>query len=232
MGARGAPTAVASVSWTPTYDYHGTCVGDIELSRISDLLLHSGYILIRDHYVVDLISDEKFLSDAPQLGLKLNFVEYVEEVQRALDELAVNDLIGKLWAATKRLSSSSNVKDIVFVMQNLYTLGGLVVAGSARIEEGPLKSVLDRMALRVLERIAKPREGGEKVIALVFQTPRFSLEPDLDDKQIRMSVQVNGKPETLVMGYEEFFSDVSKADGDRRLRSAFAQVVTRKQARA
>lgn len=148
-----------------------------------------------------------------------------------IDELTVNDLIGKLRAATKRLSSSSNVKDIVFFTQNLYALGGLVVTSGARIAEGPLKSVLDRVALRVLEKTAKLREGEEKEIALVLQSPRFTLEPDLDDKQIRMTVQVNGKPETLVMGYEELFAEVSKAHGDRKLRSAFAQVVNRQQAR-
>ena len=77
------------------YDYDGACIDNIELSRIADLLLHNRYIMIRDQYVVDLISDEKFLSDRPQLGLKIDFDEYLGEVRRALEDLTVNDLIGR-----------------------------------------------------------------------------------------------------------------------------------------
>ena len=203
------------------YDYDGNCVGNIELSRIAELLLHNRYILIRNDYIVDLISDRKFLSDKPQMGLQVSFPEYVGEVKRALDELTVNDLLGMLRGATKRLSSSSNIKDIVFLTQNLYTLGGLVMTDGASIEDGPIKSILDRVASRVLKRTTKPGPGAVARVTLMFGTPRFALEPDLDDKQIRVRVQVNGKPEELVMGYEAFFSEVSMAHGDQTLRSSF-----------
>ena len=199
------------------YDYDGARIDNIELSRIADLLLHNRYMMIRDQYVVDLISDEKFMSDRPQLGLKVDFAEYLGEVQRTLEALTVNDLIGKLRGATKRLSSSSNVKDIVFLTQNLYTLGGLVMTDGERVDEGPLKSILNRVAVRILEAGPKPVAGETRRLALVFAAPRFTLEPDLDDKRIRVRVQVNGKPEELVMGYEEFFSEISKAHGDGKL---------------
>ena len=203
------------------YDYDGACVDNIELSRIADLLLHNRYIMIRDQYVVDLISDEKFMSDKPQLGLKIDFAEYLGKVQHALEDLTVNDLIGRLRGATKQLSSSSNIKDIVFLTQNLYTLGGLVMTDSSRVEEGPIKSILDRVALRILEAGPKSVPGETRQLALVCGAPRFCLEPELDDKQIRIRVQVNGKPEELVMGYEDFFSEVSRAHGDARLLSSF-----------
>ena len=60
-------------------------------------------------------------------------------------------------------------------------------------------------------------EKVEIVTTVAFTAPRFYLEPDLDQKQIRTAVQVNGSPETLVMGYEDFFSEVAKASGNRRL---------------
>ncbi len=173
--------------------------------------------MIRDQYVVDLISDEKFMSDRPQLGWKIDFAEYLGEVQRALEDLTVNDLIGKLRGATKQLSSSSNIKDIVFLTQNLYTLGGLVMADGARVDEGPLKSILDKVAVQILEAGPKPAPGETRQLALVSGPPRFSLEPELDDKQIRVRVQVNAKQEELVMGYENFFSEVSRAHGDAKL---------------
>ena len=65
-----------------------------------------------------------------------------DRVQRALGALTVRDLIGKLHAATRNLSASSNVKDIVFLVQNLYTLGGLAMTADIRRVEGPLKSIL------------------------------------------------------------------------------------------
>ena len=209
------------------YDYDGACVDNIELSGIAHLLLHNRYIMIRDQYVVDLISDEKFMSDRPQLGLKVDFAEYLDEVQRALEALTVNDLIGRLRAATKWLSSSSNVKDIVFLTQNLYTLGGLVITDGAHVDEGPLKSILDRVAVRILEAGPKPVPGETRHFALLFASPRFTLEPDLDDKRIRVRVQVNGKPEELMMGYEEFFSEISKAHGDGTLLSSIRRPASR-----
>ena len=64
------------------YDYDSVCVDNIELSDITDLLLHNRYILVKNQYVVDLISDEKFMADNPQMGLKINFLEYISEVKR------------------------------------------------------------------------------------------------------------------------------------------------------
>ena len=66
---------------------------------------------------------------------------------------------------------------------------------SFRVEEGPIKSILDRVALRILEAGPKSVPGETRQFALACGAPRFSLEPELDDKQIRIRVQVNGKPE-------------------------------------
>ena len=116
------------------------------LATSQTCLLHQRYIVIRGEHVVDLISDEQFMSEKAQLGLKISFPEYVAEVERALNGLTVKDLIGKLWGETKRLSTSSSVKDIVFLTQNLFTLGGFVVDEGSPIAGGPLKPILDRVA--------------------------------------------------------------------------------------
>lgn len=206
---------------TKVYDYEGDCVSNIELSRIANLLLHNRYILIRDEYVVDLISDEQFLSDKPQLGLKINFLEYLGAVERALDALTVSDLIGRLYSLTTRVSSKSSIKDIVFLTQNLYTLGGLAMTANVPSLEGPLKSIFDRVATQILEAGPKPFPGEKRLLSIVFSTPRFTLEPDLNNKQIRVRVEVNGKPEELVMGYREFFREVGKTHGNGKLRLSF-----------
>jgi len=200
------------------YGYDGSRIDNIELSEIANLLLHQRYILIQDEYVVDLISDKQFMSEKPQLGLKISFPEYVAEVEQTLSGLTVGDLVGKLRDATKRLSSSSNIKDIVFLTQNLYTLGGLLVEDGALIAEGPLKPILDKVAAQVAKKTPAGRRQKEVKIRLLCRIPRCYLEPDLNDKRIRVSVEVNGTQEELALGYEDFFSEVSKAHGNTRLR--------------
>ena len=64
-------------------------------------------------------------------------------------------------------------------------------------------------------------------VQLVFRTPRFQLEPDLNDKRIRVTVEVNGKQEQLVLGYEDFFSSVANAHGSMKLSSGVTSRATR-----
>ena len=196
------------------YDYDDGCIGKIELSGIADLLVHNRYIVVKDHYVVDLISDENFMAENPQMGLKINFIEYISEVEKVVNSITVKDLITKLWGATTKLSAASNIKDIIFLTQNLYTLGGFVVGSDAPIDSGPLKTILDRVATKRIKRMY-PRNSAPKgtqiVTNVVFSTPRFNLEPDLNQKQIRIEMQVNGNPETLVMDYEKFFKGSVKS---------------------
>ena len=152
------------------------------------------------------------------MGLKINFLEYISEVEKVVSSITVKDLIAKLWRSTKTLSASSNIKDIIFLTQNLYTLGGSVVGSDSPIDAGPLKTILDRVAKDYLERTYPNQTGPITVsVSLGFSMPRFYLEPDLDQKQIRVEMQVNGSSETLVMGYEEFFREVLGASGNRKL---------------
>ena len=204
------------------YDYDDGAAGKIQLSKIADLLLHNRYLAIRGHQVVDLISDEQFMAGSPQMGLKIDFTEYLSEVEKVVSGLTIKDLIGKLWAITKGLSTSSNIKDIVFLTQNLYTLGDSVVRDPTPISGGPLKSILDRVANNYIDSLnpndSLPR-GVTIPTTLTFRTPRFSLGSDLDHMQIRTTVEVNGSREKLEMDYEEFFREVSKSSGNAKLYS-------------
>ena len=189
---------------------------------IADLLFHNRYVLVRSPYVVDLISDKQFMSATPQMGLKIDFTEYIAEVGKTVEGITVKDLIGKLWGMTKILSASSSIKDIIFLIQNLYTLGGAVLGTDAPVDAGPLKTILDTVGTRHLRRLRtkSTRRPRQSVGRLTFTTPRFYLESDLDNKQIRVEMKVDGHPERLVMGYEEFFAEVSAASGNRKLYTA------------
>ncbi len=202
------------------YNYHDKCVSSIELREIANLLLHNRYILVKDQYVIDLFSDEKFMTESPQTGLKINFQEYLSEVKKVVNGTTVDDLISKLCELTKNLSTSSNIRDIIFLTQNLYTMEGLVIGEAATINSGPLNTILNRVTdKRIQEMYSLKSTSKETQIStnVVFSSPRFTLEPDLNQKEIRISMQVNGNNESLVMNYEKFFSEVSKASGQRKL---------------
>lgn len=203
------------------YNYDSQSVGEIELSMIANLLVHNRYICIRDQYVIDLMSAEHFMDVKPQMGLKINFSEYLVEVEKVVHGLTVKDLVNRLWGMTKKLSASSHIRDIVYLHQNLYILGGLSIETGKPISMmGPLKTILDRAGHKYLNERYPESSTPDSVkvqISMVFSAPRFYWEPDLNQKQIRIEVLVNGKPEDLVMGYEEFFSELLKGYGNTKL---------------
>ena len=122
------------------------------------------------------------------------------------------------------LLSRINFKDIVFLTQNLYTLGGFLVDERSPIAEGPLKPILDRVARQIIQRVnPRPSSRATVQVQLAFRTPRFQLEPDLNDKRIRVVVEVNGRQEKLVFGYEDFFSNVAEAHGEMKLNSSLSR---------
>ena len=120
------------------------------------------------------------------------------------------------------LSLSSSFKEIVLLTQKIYTLGDSTVGSFAPINSWPLNTILDQTAKLHLERIypegspVGDREFGRQEF---FTTLRFYLDPDLDQEQVITVVQVNGKQEKLVMGYEYFYSEVAKATGSRTFRT-------------
>ena len=197
------------------YDYDDVSVDRIELSEIANLLLHNRYILVKDNFVVDLLSDQKFMAAKPQMGLKINFSEYILEVQKVVNSITVKDLITKLCGLTTKLSASSNIKEIIFLTQNLYTLGDFVLEKDVPLGLGPLKTILDRIVMKHNERMYPQHSASDDKVFL--STPRFHLEPDLDRKLIRIEMLVNDKTENLVIGYKELFRSVSKASGNRKL---------------
>lgn len=203
------------------YDYDDNVVDSIELSEIANLLLHSRYLAIKNEFIVDLFSDQKFMTRQPQTGLKINFLEYITEVREAVAGITVKDLVTRLWQWTRDLSSSSSIKDIMLLTQNLYTMGGFVVGTTIPIESGPLKVILDRVAeehrKKRFAKNPKLRKAKKLVESIVFSTPRFYLESDLNQKQIRIQMQVNGQNEKLVMNYEEFYKQVLAVSGSTKL---------------
>lgn len=207
----------------PVYDYDGAAIGSVKLHHIGNLIAHNRYVCVQDEYVVDLYSDEKSLADMGQLGLRINFLDYIAEIERAVRGLTVKDLLKYLRVSLENLSAASDNKDMVNLHQNLYTIGGLVGHQPGSSVPGPLKTILDKAATKYLER-KHPRgfPKGEDNLTLQMKctTPRFSWEPDLEEKRIRVSLFVNDEPETFIMECGEFFPEMEAAYGDSTLLEA------------
>ena len=204
----------------PVYDKDDQAIESIELKEIANLLFHNRYFVVRDRFVHDLMSDEKFMSTIPQTGLKFDVREFLAETDRLIRSLTVRDLTVMLQEKVEELSASSSVKDIIFLHQNLLTLGGLTMDRDNPVVEGPLEVVLDRVRDREVDRwvSANPVHGETTLhFTVVYSSPGFYLEPELDDKRIRVTAQVNGQEESVTVGYQEFFAEVVDAFGEAKL---------------
>ncbi len=207
----------------PVYGYDDAMVDSIQIRHIGNLLSHNRYICVRDEHIVDLYSDERTLSGLGQIGLKLNFLEYITEVETAVRSITVKDLLKHLHRKLDRLSSASGNKEMVDLHQNLYTLGGLVGRQSDAIVPGPLQTILSRAAVNYLERKypnGPPKDESRQSVIMKWTTPRFCWEPDLDERRILVSLFVNDEPETLIMDWGEFFWEMEAAYGEITLLEA------------
>ena len=200
------------------YDYEGKPAGQASLKHVGDLMAHNRYIAIRNGRIMDLMSDKKHLAQH-QTGLQLDFVEYLRCVSVLVESITVERLATMLQKRIRKLSLSSPIRDIIFLMQNLYTLGGVMVEAGKPLS-APVRAILDRLVpdLYEQERQAKGLPAGSAAtIQAVFTNPKFQFEGNLADKKIKTSMTVNGQTETLVTGYQQFFREVVIAAGSTKL---------------
>ena len=200
------------------YDYEGKPAGRTSLRHVGDLMAHTRYIAIRDGRIVDLMSNQRHLAEH-QTGLQLDFIEYLHCVTELVESITVKRLATMLRGRVKKLSSSSPIRDIIFLMQNLYTLGGFMVEAGKPLS-APVRAILDRLASDLYEQEIQDKglpAGSVATIQAVFTNPSFQFEGNLEDKKIKTSMTVNGQTETLVTDYEQFFQDVIAAAGNNSL---------------
>ena len=200
------------------YDYEGKPAGRTSLKHVGDLMAHNRYIAIRNGRIVDLMSDKKHLAQH-QTGLQLDFIEYLCCVSDLVESTTVERLATMLQKRIRKLSPSSPIRDIIFLMQNLYTLGGFMLEAGKPLS-APVRAILDRLApdLYEQERQAKGLPAGSAAtIQAVFTNPKFQFEGNLADKKIKTFMTVNGQTETLVTGYQQFFREVVAAAGSTKL---------------
>ena len=200
------------------YDYEGKPAGRTSLKHVGDLMAHNRYIAIHNGRIVDLMSDKKHLAQH-QTGLQINFIEYLRCVSDLVESITVERLATMLQKRIRKLSPPSPIRDIIFLMQNLYTLGGFIVEAGKPLS-APVRAILDQLAPDLYEQEIQAKglpAGSAATIQAVCTKPKFQFEGNLQDKKIKTFITVNGQTETHVTDYQQFFGEVVAAAGDTKL---------------
>ncbi len=200
-------------------DHDGKPATRLPLKEVGNLMAHNRYIAIHEGKIIDLMSEKKSMSGKPQTGLSVSFAEYVNCVSEFIESFTVKELVEKLLGIMQGLTATSDLGSIIFLVQNLYTLGSCAITATAP-PAGPAKHILDSLAPVLYDQQRRMRglpEGSPVTVRAEFSTPRFTFEGDLLNGDIKTNMTINGAKEALAMGYEQFFQIVIQASGDNRL---------------
>ena len=198
------------------FNYEKEFVDYLRLRWAANMIVHQRYLVIRDNDIVDLISDNHFMADNPQMGLSINFSEYIQEVFNFVSELDIADLIDVLKEHTDKLKSSSDIKDIILIMQNLHSIGEILMR-SGKHNEGIIGELLRKITKKYLNR-PNMEIGKTYSINLSVHTPRFLLLEDMENKKIRASINMpDGNEESKIITLDHFYKDFLKNYGNVKL---------------
>lgn len=202
------------------YDYEGKAIGATSLREIGNLLVHHRYFVIRDEYIHDLFSGDAQLASQRRFGAKISVAELFEQVFNCLTGIRVRDFVGVLRSQLERLTIDTDMRDIVFLIQNVHSLWYII---QERITDSRFSEVMDLLFREVQERHIDRiiKNGGNATgvynVEFTYTTPRFKIDQDLSARRIVMQLTVSGKSEEFKFGYEEFFNVLTKVYGDDSL---------------
>ncbi len=179
----------------PLSDANGNRTGDIRLSNLFSHFVHSQYLFLNGEHVSDLFPANP-RRGAPIsrtfMGYRFNWVEYVEAIEVAIQDVKLNDLTGLLRGRLKKLSLESPYSDIVFLIQNLESfsrLFGTKVADEryqfmlSLLFDDETKAYLDTLNL-------DPMVVGDQLQWVAnFYTPSLKIHERLTEKKFKVHVR-------------------------------------------
>ena len=204
------------------YDYEDKLAGETSLREIANLLMHHRYFVVRGEYLHDLFSGDFQLTSQQRFGSKIKLTELFDEMFNCLSGIRVRDFVGVLRSQLERLTIDSEMKDIVFLIQNIHSLWYIM---QERFTDSRFSEVMDLLFREVQKRhidSIKKRTGnraGVYSFRFTYTTPRFKIDEDLSARRIVMQLTVSGRHEEFKFGYEEFFKVLTKVYGDDPLLS-------------
>ena len=215
-------------------DYENMEVGKVKVKELFDHFVHNRYLFVDGEHVADIFS-AKFAKKSHIsnmfMGYKINWRDYVAAIEHSIDDVKVRDLTGLLKGRLKGLSSRASHKDIVFLIQNLESLSGVLKTKIPTEKYSPMLSLLFDEAIK--EKLEKLNGVTDHVkVALSFASPHVKIHEDLSEKKFKIQVRCRflvgeekkrvGYSEELEefsrdVGYEQFFECVNDAFGSDAL---------------
>ena len=209
------------------YDYDGNSIDTVTLTWLFNSLMHYRSCVISERYIHDVFSDRSQLESQRLFGSRLNTAEVFQAMLDYITGITVNDFVGVIRGQLERLNLDSEPRDIMFTVQNVHSLDQVI---GDRISDGRFPEVLVLLFREFTsdeESTLEAAEGASAVpIVRQFKAPKFQIGAALHDKQIQMSININGKSEQFTFGYEEFFDVLTRVYGEEPLLS-FDKLVER-----
>lgn len=203
----------------PVYDYEGNANGTVTLNALFHMLMHHRYYVISGEYVHDIFSDRSQLESPRLFGSKVKSAELFNLVLAYLSEITINDFIGVLRGNLERLTVDSQPREIMFAVQNVHSLAEII---GDRISDSRFPQMQELLFKEFTEnekvKIKTARMHG-RTIKLVrqFRKPMFQIDPALQQRRIKMSININNKSESFEFDQKQFFEVLSDVFGDDSL---------------
>lgn len=199
------------------YNYEDKLVEKTSLREIANLLMHHRYFVVKGEYIHDLFSGDAQMASQQRFGSKIRVIDLFNEMFNCLTGVRVRDFVGVLRSQLERLTVDSEMKDIVFLIQNIHSLWYIM---QERFTDSRFSEVMDLLFREVQQRhIDSTRKlrgnrAGKYRLQFTYSTPHFKLDDDLSARRIVMQLRISGKNEEFKFSYEEFFEVLTKVYGD------------------
>ena len=202
------------------YDYGGNRAGEALFSDVFNTLAHHRYCLVDGEFVHDVFSRGGHLGESAYLGSKMRTTDLFDAIFAFVDRIRVRDFVGVLRGRLENLSAESTSRDIIFAIQNVHSLtqifrdrlGGKESAGVTTF----LNDWFNRQASNPNFELPTTRVGDNYIahITVLSGTPRMRIKSNLGEKQLVLSVNINGDEESFEYSWSEFLNKLTTHYGN------------------
>lgn len=177
------------------FDHNGNRTGAIALTKLFTHFVHNQYLRLDSEHVSDLFPANPRKGATIYrafMGYRFNWIEYVESIESAIQDVKLQDLTGLLRGRLGKLSLESKYSDIIFLTQNLYSFSQLFEAMPAGMERyGAMLNLLLEEELMARLASVKPIRGvSDRVrFAVAFNAPRITIHENLSERKFKVRVR-------------------------------------------
>lgn len=194
----------------PVYDNDDRSVGAVKMGDLANQLIHHRYLTVRAPYICDVASREDELPSPTLFGSKIDGTEFLHAVLDVVREIRVRDFVGVLRRSISNISSTSEPRDIIFLVQNLHSLSPIIAERLGRGEAPAIQDLLMRDIIRRDQQRLTRKFAGRQAHPVTIEyrggAPSITLGHDLSKKRIDIYVTINEEQQVIEVDHREFFS--------------------------